>query len=456
MKSRYFSIENKIQETTTETQISNETSEKISESFKERRDYLIKKLLQSRTLPEPATDSTQKSTQIAPTTSDSPNEKKTNQPEDNIAKASRKHSFQDEYIPLFNVDKTEPQLESDNESVVLDEPDSPKRKVYNPKLNTIENYKGPYSMKCLMRTRQYLIDCFKPYSTTYSRSNFEDRLFEIVKLKLNIKSKFDDDKKLLKKIRRETALEKEIIYERIESQNRRTKSFQTSTKQKNKHARFVEDSDSDDCIIENEPKKRKKTVVTIDLEHSDKEEEEEEESDLIQLIANQETFEKLDYEDDIDDEDFSYDEDSKCIQFGNYSKKKQKSTKKKVKSSTSSLRREEKETKTTNETQSNTYRLNRVGLAATSSHYLEEETNNQLIELESKYKKLRNQRNKLLRKKKGIEINSQRELMSSELKKIRSIMKKIRRKKHPKHTFDFKTSVNKSKLKKKKKNKTKI
>jgi len=29
-----------------------------------------------------------------------------------------------------------------------------KQKVYNPKLNTIENYKGPYSVKCLMRTRQ--------------------------------------------------------------------------------------------------------------------------------------------------------------------------------------------------------------------------------------------------------------------------------------------------------------
>ena len=36
MKSRYFSIENKIQETTTETQISNETSEKIDYTDREK------------------------------------------------------------------------------------------------------------------------------------------------------------------------------------------------------------------------------------------------------------------------------------------------------------------------------------------------------------------------------------------------------------------------------------
>ena len=66
--------------------------------------------------------------------------------------------------------------------------------------------------------------------------------------------------------------------------------------------------------------------------------------------------------------------------------------------------------------------------AATPSSFTS--NNDQLNEYEIKYRKIRNERNKLLRKKKGIEINLKRQQMSNELKSIRKTMKKLRRKHH--------------------------
>jgi hypothetical protein len=54
----------------------------------------------------------------------------------------------------------------------------------------------------------------------------------------------------------------------------------------------------------------------------------------------------------------------------------------------------------------------------------------QLEEMEAKYKQIRNQRNKMLKKKKGVEINIQRGIMSDELKVIRRNLKKLRRKRN--------------------------
>ena len=68
--------------------------------------------------------------------------------------------------------------------------------------------------------------------------------------------------------------------------------------------------------------------------------------------------------------------------------------------------------------------------AATPSSSSFTSNNDQLNEYEIKYRKLRNERNKLLRKKKGIEINLKRQQMSNELKSIRKTMKKLRRKHH--------------------------
>lgn len=353
MKCRYFSIENvqKLNNDSAKQNLCKQTKTNINSVTEHdpqlpRRDYLLKRLLQSST-----------------------SEKKEENLTDEISmahnvflnsKLDRKHSFQDEFIPLFN--ETNTQEDKDRESVqdqlnekLNEQPDmTNKQKVYNPKLNTIENYKGPYSVKCLMRSRQYLIDCFKPYSTTYSRSNFEDRLFEILKLKMNIKSKFDDDFRLLRKIQRETALEKQSLIERIEAQDRRLQNYTNSKIKKplsSSHSYFFTDSDCDDDdelsnsnevsikqsvkrksiqkINKNEPlkKKSKKTITTINLEDDVEEieevEEEEEDEDeqnrnLIKMISDVETFENLDYLDDEDEneDDIVLDEDSKCVQFG--------------------------------------------------------------------------------------------------------------------------------------------
>jgi len=78
----------------------------------------------------------------------------------------------------------------------------------------------------------------------------------------------------------------------------------------------------------------------------------------------------------------------------------------------------------------------------------------ELIEFETKYRRLRNERNKLLRKKKGIEINAKREQMSNELKSLRKIMKKLRRKHHSKPQFRHNQPLSESSSKHKKKNKT--
>ena len=108
MKSRYFSIENvqKLNKEFAEHNTRNETKTKTSnlevngqESQVPRRDYLLKKLLQSRN--QPSSISTTSHTC----------EKEESSTADEIAiahnaflsrKSDRKHSFQDEFIPLLD------------------------------------------------------------------------------------------------------------------------------------------------------------------------------------------------------------------------------------------------------------------------------------------------------------------------------------------------------------------
>jgi hypothetical protein len=73
-----------------------------------------------------------------------------------------------------------------------------------------------------------------------------------------------------------------------------------------------------------------------------------------------------------------------------------------------------------------------------SKRQSENDEENKLENLELEYKNIRNKRNKLLRKRKGDEVNIERKLMSDQLKLIRRQMKKLRRKKFNK--FDFSRS----------------
>lgn len=440
MKSRYFSLENiqtinsNINESKTTTPSSSSTTSKNEpESFTQRRDYLLDKLFKSRTLPDPTNN---ESSTIIPLA------KEIDSATNNLAnKTVRSSAFQDEYIPLFDLNNKTTTSTSTATNDDTDSNNNNNKKEYNPKVNTIEAYKGPYSKKCLMRTRQYLIDLFKPYSTLYSRSNFEDRLFEILKLKMNIKSKFDNDSKLIRKIKRDTAIEKQNVYDRIDSQNRRVKSYLAKNNKastSSKHSRFDDnDCDDEDEIIFEKSSKKAKTTPLIDLEQDDDEDDDELESNsILNLISNQETYERLDFEEEDDNIAFKEDDpDSKCIQFGNYLKKnKDNITKpnKKKKNSTTTLSRHSKNANKAIKQKSDSatnYRIDRTGLKTSNINNKSEPPQpNELNDLELKYKQLRNERNKLLRKKKGIEINEKRQLMSNELKSIRRIMKKMRRK----------------------------
>ena len=148
MKSRYFSLENiqtinsNINESKTTTPSSSSTTSKNEpESFTQRRDYLLDKLFKSRTLPDPTNN--ESSTII-------PLDKEIDSVTNNLAnKTVRSSAFQDEYIPLFDLNN---KITTSTSTATNDDTDSNNnnnKKEYNPKVNTIEAYKGSYSIKCL-------------------------------------------------------------------------------------------------------------------------------------------------------------------------------------------------------------------------------------------------------------------------------------------------------------------
>ena len=437
MKNRYFSIENieKVNEKNTAPAPQTSSSALESNEFMERRDYLIKKLLKSRTLPEPdkvdpiEPDTIPASVQACETVK--------------LFKPNREHAFQDEFIPLFgnNAEKKRKKAESSDEDDLVeisddsDSSDDAKKAAdvvkrntdYNPHSKEIQNYQGPYSIKCLTRSRQMLIDEFMTNSTTANRSNYIDRRFEILKMKLSIKSKFDNDNRLWNKIRRETAQIRQVIYDRIERRDRKlghylNKSTKTTTT-KNKHIVYENVStDDDDLVVFDESKSTyltknsKKTVESKqDDSTTDSDSDSSGQEDVINMINQQES--ELNDDDDI--QSSQDDEDSKCKQFGKYSNSKKKQLKKEKKSTSSNLRRKATKKSDHQSTVDSRIRIDRVGLVADDEYE----------QLKLNYKTIRNKRNKLLRKKKGVEIEAKRLTMTSELKVIRASMKKMRRKK---------------------------
>lgn len=272
--------------------------------------------------------------------------------------------------------------------------------------------KGPYPIKCLSRANKYLVDLIKPNSSILNKSNYEDRIFEILKLKLELPSKFDNDKRLLRQITRDSRAALEKIYEKLEYINRRANNFNyKSPKQTSTHIRF-----------ENNEKKHQQSKQPVYIELSDDSEDELNTSDdsttknfedVIKMIQGNE-FECLLESDDSNS-------DSRCRQLGKYSKKKSQFIKTKP-----SL---------DNKISTRLRKVPRPGAIKKRSDVIEHErgSNSNRLEdaldnLEQKYKSVRNKRNKLLRKKKGIEINAQRQIMSDELKVIRREMKKLRKK----------------------------
>jgi len=119
------------------------------------------------------------------------------------------------------------------------------------------------------------------------------------------------------------------------------------------------------------------------------------------------------------DSDNQSENDSRCLQLGKYSKKKQQKIKTKSSLDNKLSKRLRKESRVVS-SQNEIIEPRR----GSNTNRLEDALEN----LEQKYKSIRNKRNKLLRKKKGVDMNVERQIMSDELKVIRREMKKLRQK----------------------------
>ncbi len=339
MKNRYFSNENIVPTTSSADDLkaqleksrglileddliaTNQVAQPESEAFVKRRDYLLTKLLKAHTLP--GLDETPVLPKISVENKSA------------SRAAARTSTFQDEFIPLF---ATKPDSNSKKSALKESSSDSDddeddededcdvkivKEKAYNPKLNSLENYRGPYPIDCLYRSRRVIIDEFMPNSKATNRSNFFDRRFEILKMKLEVTSKFDTDNRLRNKIKRESAEKRQEILDKINATDRRFSYFMSTLKSPKKNQKMVFASDSDsgqDFVKETKAstssdvinlvanKKRKKGKQSIVLDSDD---EEDNEADVINMINQAEYCVNMS-DQDIDEED------SKCKQFDKY------------------------------------------------------------------------------------------------------------------------------------------
>ena len=232
-------------------------------------------------------------------------------------------------------------------------------------------------------------------------------------------SKFISDNRLHRQIARDSENALQTIHDKLDYINRKTNtnpnnrpSTSTST-----HIRFGASQN------------RQKESKDVYIELSDSSDEESADSteqnieDLIDMMAKGDELEYLSDESDQSNNNSSDDKDSKCLQYGKYSKKKNQTIKTKTSSLDNKLTtrlRKNKHTTTSNSDMSSGF-----SKARDNTNRLDDAIEN----LEQKYKSIRNERNKLLRRKKGIEINAQRQIMSDELKVIRREMKKLRQRK---------------------------
>lgn len=330
MKNRYFSIENRVVESN-QKNISAQTSEAIKNddqkveettetpAYLERRDYLLKKLMKSQTLPglddsesnDLRTDKNSNENEALKSNAEIANMK--------ILKPMRTSEFQEEFIPLFGTSvgkkRDKPASSSESSSSSSDEADK-SNKNFNPKAE-IDDYRGPYPVECLIRSRRVIIDELMPYSTSTNRSNYFDRRFEILKMKIRIKSKFDNDNRLWNKIRRDTAEFRRIIDDRINARDRRFTQYKNRNQGRKGSSKKIhfDSNDSDDDILFFDHKSStyknlsnetvsNKNELNVNQASSDENSEE----DVIRMINQQEYAVNTSSENDTD---------SKCRQFGN-------------------------------------------------------------------------------------------------------------------------------------------
>ena len=328
---------------------------KETDAFLRRKNTLLNKIFRSRVENQPINDEATNEIEI---------------------KKENDSKFFEEYIPLDAEPKKNIEVQK-------------KSSKYDPK-SSLSSYNGPYSINCLLKVRKSLMESLKP--TVYT-----DRTLEILKLKLNIPSKFDGDRKLMNRLK---CKQREYLYDlsqKIRLANKLSgKNFEKNfeNKKQNKHTYLKDDDESDDKSFVSDYSYDKNEVK---LENK------------FELCKNSDVFYNL-YQESVTNledikaaSDDDNDADSKCKQFDKYNKNR-------------------KNNKRKNET-----------------------LNDEIEEMEEKYRKIRDERNKLnknIRKKnknqKGtstseekinskVEMNVKREELVAEMKKIRACLKKLRK-----------------------------
>lgn len=202
MSNRYFSSENikKLRRDDSEPSSmpsSSRQSTGESEEFVRRRDYLMTKLLQTRTLPgEVGNDTRETQANV------SPDQLKSTTPGP---------------IPLMSLCVSPMSSSSPASSKKFDSDFIPIRAVSPP---LVENLKGtrlnPYPAECIRRAADQLKFLFSENSPfALYESNQNQRTFEIIKLKLGLKSKFENDPVVRRRIERDDFAARKVIEDRV-------------------------------------------------------------------------------------------------------------------------------------------------------------------------------------------------------------------------------------------------
>lgn len=282
---RYFSSENmrRLQDeptTSTSTTASRPSTSSAAESedFVRRRDYLMTKLLQSRNLPGDTTTTTTTTT-TSSTTSSSTSQTTTSLNTEKISLSSpaplmsrpvaAPRPVNDEFIPI----RFEPPLRIED---------------------TFEHVNGsrlePYPVAAIKRASEHLKYLFSEQSPfVLYESNQNQRTFEIVKLKLGLKSKFENDLALKRRIERADFAAMKSIHDRKREIDSKLAKKLTGTKTLiidlcSSDEDDSEDSDDDDYGKRKKTNGKNKNQTDETTSHS---EESEDEKSLIEMIERE-------------------------------------------------------------------------------------------------------------------------------------------------------------------------
>ena len=155
----------------------------------------------------------------------------------------------------------------------------------------------PYPADSIQRVQKHIQAILN--TTTYYESNQTCRMIEIIKLKLNMKSKFENDQRLIRMIERDKRDVKKNIEERIDSIDKRL----NLKRAKNNHIVIELNSSSED------EKKEAKRVEKYQEEYEDVDEREDI-KDIMRFIDEEDKVIYLSGDE--------VEEDSKCHQYGKY------------------------------------------------------------------------------------------------------------------------------------------